>query len=50
MKRTNLKLAYTRPTEHIYGSDSFIGLTRKVGLESPTKFVATVKADGDVVI
>lgn len=50
MTRPKPRLAYERPREKVYGSDSFIGLTRKVGLESPTKFVPTKKADGDVVI
>ena len=50
MKKTNLKLAYERPPEKVFGSAKFIGLTRKVGLKSPTRFEPTVKEIGDVVI
>jgi hypothetical protein len=51
MKRSAaLKLVASRPPERIYGSERFIGLTRNVGLESPSKFVPTIKRDGDVVL
>jgi hypothetical protein len=47
MKRnTALKLVASRPPERIYGSDRFIGLTRNVGLESPSKFVPLEKPVG----
>lgn len=38
--------------ERIYGSRRFLALTRNLELaaDAPTKFVATVKAAGDVVI
>jgi hypothetical protein len=45
-----LKLVSSRPSERVYGSERFIGLTRNVELKSPIKFVATKKAAGDVVI
>jgi hypothetical protein len=51
MKRnTALKLVASRPPERIYGSQRFIGLTRNVGLESPSKFVPTLKGPLDVII
>lgn len=51
MKRNNaLKLAYERPPEKVFGSAKFIGLTRKVGLKSPTKFIPTTKQPGDIVL
>jgi hypothetical protein len=50
MRRSNLKLAYTRPSERICGSDRFLRLTRNPTLASPKRFEPTVKAVGDVVI
>jgi hypothetical protein len=34
----------------VYGSPEFIARDRNPALESPTRFVATVKRDGDVII
>jgi hypothetical protein len=34
----------------VFGSPRFIGIGRNTELESPTRFVATVKRDGDVII
>lgn len=48
--KPKLKLVASREPEKVFGSAKFIGLTRKVGLKSPTKFVPTVKAEGDIVI
>jgi hypothetical protein len=50
-----LKLVASRPSEktdcvRIYGSPRFIGIGRNTELKSPTRFVATVKRDGDVII
>jgi hypothetical protein len=45
-----LKLVASRPSEKTYGSPRFIGIGRNTELESPTRFVATVKRDGDVII
>jgi hypothetical protein len=50
-----LKLVASRPSEktdcvRVYGSPRFIGIGRNTELESPTRFVATVKRDGDVII
>lgn len=50
MRKSNLKLAYERPPERVFGSEKFIGLTRKVGLASPLRFEPTVKGEFDVVI
>jgi hypothetical protein len=50
-----LKLVASRPSEktdcvRVYGSPRFIGIGRNTELESPTRFVATVKGPDDVVI
>lgn len=37
-------------TERVFGSAKFIGLTRKVGLQSPSKFQPTTKNQGDIII
>lgn len=51
MRPNPLKLV-PKPEMHskVFGSESFINLTRKADLPSPKKFVPTPKADGDVVI
>jgi hypothetical protein len=45
-----LKLVASRPSEKTYGSHGFVNLTRNTSLKSPTKFVATVKGENDVII
>jgi hypothetical protein len=45
-----LKLVASRPSEKTYGSPSFISIGRNTSLKSPTKFVATVKGENDVII
>jgi hypothetical protein len=48
--KTALKLVSSRPPERVFGTPEFIGLTRKVGLASPSRFEPTVKGIDDVVI
>jgi hypothetical protein len=45
-----LKLVASRPSEKTYGSPEFISIGRNTSLKSPTKFVATVKGENDVII
>jgi hypothetical protein len=50
-----IKLVASRPSEktdcvRIFGSPRFIGIGRNTSLKSPTKFVATVKGENDVII
>lgn len=49
MKR-KLRLVREEETERVFGSQSFLRLTRNPGLRSPVRFEPTTKAPDDVVI
>jgi hypothetical protein len=48
--RPRLRIVSDEPTERVFGSARFIGMTRNTALKPPAKFQATVKGEGDVVI
>ena len=51
MKRNpQIKLAYERPLERVFGSRGFIARGRNPDLPSPKRFEPTVKGENDVVI